>query len=91
MDLVRSVGVATLEAEELRRANAAGEILSLDLARRVPRLWPGEFHYVRVVQRDGGVAWSSPVFAPIDPQTATDRGPEHGDGAPAAHGPVVPR
>lgn len=35
------------------------------LSRRfsIRRLDPGEFLYVRVVQRDGGAAWSSPFFA----------------------------
>jgi hypothetical protein len=31
--------------------------------RLIPPLRPGEYHYVRVVQRDGGAAWSSPIFA----------------------------
>jgi len=31
--------------------------------RQIPRLAAGAYHYVRVVQRDGGAAWSSPIFA----------------------------
>jgi hypothetical protein len=37
-------------------------MLSLDFERSIPRLQPGEFHYIRVIQKDGGVAWSSPIF-----------------------------
>jgi hypothetical protein len=37
--------------------------LSLSLERKIPRLAPGEFHYVRILQEDGGMAWSSPIFA----------------------------
>jgi hypothetical protein len=29
---------------------------------RIPTLAPGEYLYVRVVQRNGGAAWSSPFF-----------------------------
>jgi hypothetical protein len=32
-------------------------------SRVIPRLQPGEFHYVRVIQQNGGVAWSSPIYA----------------------------
>ncbi len=56
IDLVRSGHVAALEPPEPRS-------LSLDLDRRIPPLAPGEFHYVRIVQADGGVAWSSPIFS----------------------------
>jgi hypothetical protein len=31
--------------------------------RAIPRLRRGDYHYVRVIQRDGGAAWSSPIFA----------------------------
>ena len=53
IDLVRSGRVASLDAEGA---------LSIDRTRRIPRLLPGEFHYVRIVERGGGVAWSSPIF-----------------------------
>ena len=52
IDLVRSGRVAALDPPD-------PGVLSLDLDRRIPRLRPGEFHYVRIVQVDGGVAWSS--------------------------------
>jgi hypothetical protein len=29
----------------------------------IPRMQPGEYLYLRVIQEDGGAAWSSPVFA----------------------------
>ena len=58
IDLIRSDRVAALEGPDT---------LSLELERKIPRLRPGEFHYVRIIQENGGVAWSSPVFvdAPI--------------------------
>ena len=54
IDLVRSGRTATLEA---------GGELEFAHERELPRLARGEFHYVRVVQRDGSAAWSSPIFA----------------------------
>ena len=56
VDLIRTGRIANLEG------NGA---LSLDLERIIPHLAPGEFHYVRIIQEGGGVAWSSPIF--IDP------------------------
>ncbi|MBB84404.1 MAG: hypothetical protein CL931_11395 [Deltaproteobacteria bacterium] len=53
VELVRSGRVATLEPENP---------LSVDLERSIPALQPGEFHYVRIRQDDGGNAWSSPIF-----------------------------
>jgi hypothetical protein len=53
IDLVRSGRIASLEV---------GDSLSVELERIIPRLEPGEFHYVRIIQKDGGVAWSSPIF-----------------------------
>jgi hypothetical protein len=32
--------------------------------RHIPPLGPGEYLYVRVIQIDGGAAWSSPFFGP---------------------------
>ncbi len=54
VDLIRTGRLVTLEA--------TGE-LSYRLEREIPALAVGEFHYVRMRQRDGGVAWSSPIFA----------------------------
>ena len=59
IELVRSGRVATLEHD-------GG--LSHQVERRIPRLAEGEFHYVRILQSDGGLAWSSPIFA--EAQTA---------------------
>ena len=39
----------------------AGE-RDVTLERRVEALRPGEYVYVRAVQRDGGAAWSSPIY-----------------------------
>lgn len=53
IELVRSGRVALLEpADPLR----------VDLERMIPALQPGEFHYVRIRQANGGNAWSSPIF-----------------------------
>ncbi|MBJ18722.1 MAG: hypothetical protein CL933_04785 [Deltaproteobacteria bacterium] len=53
IDLIRSGRVASLPAPEG---------LTYRLEREIPPLASGEFHYVRIRQRDGGVAWSSPIF-----------------------------
>ena len=34
----------------------------MTLERRVEELRPGEYVYVRAVQRDDGAAWSSPIY-----------------------------
>jgi hypothetical protein len=39
----------------------AGE-RDVQLEREVSDLRPGEYVYVRAVQRDGGAAWSSPIY-----------------------------
>ncbi len=54
-------------------AAAPPPLYSLDLERRIPPLRAGEFHYIRIVQADGGVAWSSPIF--VDPNPATNPSP----------------
>ncbi len=56
IDLVRSDRISTLEGPGT---------LSLEFERKIPVLLPGEFHYVRIIQEDGGVAWSSPIFAHV--------------------------
>jgi hypothetical protein len=53
IDLVRSGRLARLDGEDA---------ISIDVERRIPRLLPGDYHYVRIVERGGGVAWSSPIF-----------------------------
>ena len=51
-----------------RVARVAGEgAMSVDLARTIPGLAPGEFHYVRIVEEGGGTAWSSPIFVDAMP------------------------
>ncbi|MEZ4292151.1 MAG: CehA/McbA family metallohydrolase [Myxococcota bacterium] len=59
LDLVRSGHVLRLDPGEL----GLDAPDALDLAREIPVLGPGEFHYVRILQTDGGIAWSSPIFA----------------------------
>jgi hypothetical protein len=54
IDLIRSGRV--VDSIEL-----AGE-RDVSLERRVSDLRPGEYVYVRAVQRDGGAAWSSPIY-----------------------------
>ena len=40
-----------------------GGALEWSNERAIPRLRSGDYHYVRVIQSDGGAAWSSPIFA----------------------------
>jgi hypothetical protein len=54
IDIVRSGKVAESVPGEQRR--------DLYLRRAVHDLRPGEYLYLRVVQEDGGLAWSSPFF-----------------------------
>jgi hypothetical protein len=67
---VRAIGTAPLERMDVVRAGAvvatepaSGAEREASWTATTPRLAPGEYVYVRVVQRDGAVAWSSPVFA----------------------------
>jgi len=55
VDLVRS--------GELLAPLDAGGRRELEVELALPRLEPGEYLYLRAVQRDGGAAWSSPFFA----------------------------
>jgi hypothetical protein len=63
------VGTGPVRSIELVRTGAVvGKIegegrQSLTGRVELPRLKPGEYLYLRVVQEDGGAAWSSPVFA----------------------------
>jgi hypothetical protein len=67
--VVRAIGTAPIERLDLVRSgrvvatsgDADGAEASWTLA--IPPLGAGEYVYARVVQRDGGLAWSSPVFA----------------------------
>ena len=65
VDFIRSGKTASFDGE--------GK-LDLQIERSIPRLKPGEYHYVRVVQKDEGAAWSSPIFvgrrpSPPEPKT----------------------
>ena len=53
-------------------ANAEPEIA---FTRDIPALVAGEYHYVRVVQVDGGAAWSSPFFVDGPPEAAGAEAP----------------
>ncbi|MFQ5417707.1 MAG: CehA/McbA family metallohydrolase [Myxococcota bacterium] len=65
---IHVVAVGPLERVELIRSGAvvdaasAGGRLEVVLHRPIENLRPGEYLYVRAVQRDGGAAWSSPFF-----------------------------
>lgn len=54
IDIVRSGSVASVDAK--------GQ-LEWSIEREIPRLTAGEYHYVRVVEQRGGLAWSSPIYA----------------------------
>ncbi len=57
VDFIRSGLVASVPGEDQR---------DLSIEREIPALAPGEFLYVRVVQLDGGTAWSSPIYGPLE-------------------------
>jgi len=65
---VRAVGTAALDRIDLIRTGRVVDSLALNgqrevsLQRDIEELAPGEYLYVRVVQEDGGAAWSSPIF-----------------------------
>ena len=56
IDIVRSGQVTTIPLQ--------GE-LEWTEDRTIPSLQRGDYCYIRVVQRDGGVAWSSPIFGAL--------------------------
>jgi hypothetical protein len=65
--LARIVGTAPIDRVDVIRSGAIVESLSCDGANECTlvhplALEPGSYVYVRVVQEDGGLAWSSPVF-----------------------------
>ena len=84
---VRAVGVEPLDRIELIRSGRVIDGLDLEgqlevaLHREVEGLTAGEYVYVRVVQRDGGAAWSSPIFA--EAQRAPAQVPEPAETNPA--------
>jgi len=65
---IRVIGESRLERIDLIRS---GMLSSVELANQtewsieseIPRLQPGEFHYVRVIEQTGAAAWTSPIFA----------------------------
>jgi hypothetical protein len=64
---VRVVATAAIDHLDIVRAGAVSEyIVAKDTIAHVQRelrdLRAGEYVYVRVVQADGGAAWSSPFF-----------------------------
>ena len=65
---VQAIAEAPLASIELVRSGEIVDGVALEgrfevaLHREVPDLEPGEYVYVRVVQEDGGAAWSSPFF-----------------------------
>ena len=65
---VQVIAETPLAAVELVRSGALVDGLALDgqlevtLDREVKDLKPGEYVYVRAVQKDEGAAWSSPIY-----------------------------
>ena len=65
---VSVVAEAPLDRIELIRSGQVVDSIEIDgqlevsLQRFVEDLKPGEYLYVRVIQQDGGAAWSSPFF-----------------------------
>ncbi len=65
---VHVTGTAPLEQLELVRSGAVADAIDLEgrldaaLSSELADLSPGEYVYVRVLQADGGAAWSSPIF-----------------------------
>ena len=57
--------------------------LDLEAERHVPPLAAGEYVYLRVVQQDGGAAWSSPFYGPEPDADGRDDGPRPGEAAAA--------
>ena len=56
IDIVRSGHISSIRLQ--------GE-LEWTEERTIPPLGPGEYYYVRVIQQDGGVAWSSPFYGAL--------------------------
>jgi len=54
IDIVRSGSISSIDAE--------GQ-LEWSTQREIPRLAKGEYHYVRVIEQSGALAWSSPIYA----------------------------
>jgi hypothetical protein len=72
----RTAGTAPIERIDFVRSGLMASVAGdgerdLEGERTIPKLAPGEFLYLRVVQTDGGVAWSSPFYgeAPEEPRT----------------------
>jgi hypothetical protein len=65
---VSVIATGPLERVELIRSGSVVDAIELagerevSLERRVEGLRRGEYVYVRVQQRDGGAAWSSPIY-----------------------------
>ena len=65
---IQVTGTAPLESVELIRSGvvvdgvATEGRLEVTLQRDLEDLVAGEYVYVRAIQEDGGVAWSSPIF-----------------------------
>ncbi len=74
---VHAIGTGPIARVELVRSGAVVDGMDVEgrlevaLERPVEGLRPGDYVYVRVVQEDGGAAWSSPVFLEA---AATDAG-----------------
>ena len=78
---VQVVAETPLDRVELVRSGRIVDGLALDgrldatLEREIHDLEAGEYVYVRAVQRDGGAAWSSPIFV-VTPEADDPASPE---------------
>jgi len=79
---VHVVAPEPLERVDLVRSGAVVDALGLEgrrevmLERPIEGLRAGEYLYVRVVQEDGGAAWSSPFFVTDTGEEPTPPRPE---------------
>lgn len=65
---IRVIGESAIQEVEVVRSGATSKVelgtaLQWSVEREIPRLRRGEYHYVRVVEASGAMAWSSPIFA----------------------------
>ena len=65
---IRVIGHGPISQVDIIRTGITSKIdvggqLDWSHEREIPRLAPGEYHYVRVILRNGGLAWSSPIYA----------------------------
>ncbi|MCP4037033.1 MAG: CehA/McbA family metallohydrolase [bacterium] len=65
---IRAIGEGPLNRVDVVRSGVMSRVTfdgdtEWTVEREIPRLRSGEFHYIRVVEESGAVAWTSPIFA----------------------------